>query len=176
MRNKLTLALSTLLALVAGYVLAVSTTKPVVETVRVPYSETQVIEASKDVSIFEAVNDYRVSNGKSVLQESELLNQSARVRAQEIATTGKWSHTRPDGSNYDTAASNWQGTLNSIGENLAKCSASNEQALIDWSKSDLHNKNMLGQLNSNRDWVYIGTATAWDAQRSCMIYVTHFGR
>lgn len=175
MKNKLTLAISTVLALVAGYVLAVSTTKPVVETVRVPYSETQVIEASKDVSIFEAVNDYRVSNGKSVLQESELLNQSARVRADEIASSGKWSHTRPDGTYFSTSVTAWQSTFSQVGENLAKCAASNERSVVDWSNSDTHNKNMLGQLNVS-DWTYIGTATAWDAQRNCMIYVTHFGR
>ena len=175
MRNKLTLALSTLLALVAGYVLAVSTTKPVVQTVQVPYTETQVIEASKDTSIFTGVNNYRVQSGKPELQVNESLNQSARVRAEEIASSGKWSHTRPDGTNFSTSVTAWQSTFAQVGENLAKCSASNEQAVIDWSKSDTHNKNMLGQLNVS-DWTYIGTATAWDAQRSCMIYVTHFGR
>ena len=163
------------LALTTGFV-AGAAVKPRERIVNVPYSEAQISDASTDTSIIEGVNSHRVSNSKPALSVDELLNKSAKIRADEIASSNKWSHDRPDGTYYSTSVESWQYRFRAVGENLAKCEISTNKALDDWKKSSEHNANMLGTLNKGGDWTKMGVATAWDIDQHCMIYVTHFGR
>lgn len=51
-----------------------------------------------------------------MLTQSTRLSQAAMVRAEEMASSGELSHTRPDGSRYDTVASLGSGQV--LGENI----------------------------------------------------------
>lgn len=53
--------------------------------------------------IVDLTNDLRREHGLSVLTENERLMEAAQVRAEEMAATTTYSHTRPDGRQYYTA-------------------------------------------------------------------------
>lgn len=64
-----------------------------------------------------AVNDLRKEQRiKPELQRSEDLAKAALVRAKEMANAGKLSHTRPNGSKYDTVVTLGKGAV--VGENI----------------------------------------------------------
>ena len=44
------------------------------------------------------INDYRASQGKSLLRLSATLTQSANDKAKDMTAKGYWSHNAPDGS------------------------------------------------------------------------------
>jgi len=62
---------------------------------------TQDIEALRQEMV-ERTNAVRVENGVGALPTDPLLMQAAQVRAEEMAATGLYSHTRPDGTNHYT--------------------------------------------------------------------------
>lgn len=85
---------------------------------------------------FDKVNEQRASAGLGALTWSNGLEQASAVRAVEASQ--KWSHDRPDGTEY------W--TVNSsivYGENLAKGYSSAEEAITAWMNSPSHKDNIL---------------------------------
>jgi len=144
-----------------------------------PYdSATSVVVANGDVcnrgcDVFGEVNEFRETYNLPALFEDKDLNRSAQIRADEIALSGVWSHTRPDGTDFSTSIKDQYDT---VGENLAECFTSMDAAMQGWIGSKLHNDNMLGILDDNTtDWLLMGTATAYSVSDQCTIYVTHFG-
>ena len=103
--------------------------------------------------IVDLTNDLRREHGLSVLTENERLMEAAQVRAEEMAATSTYSHTRPNGEKYYTVT-NCPYTAENIhriatryliqhGVGLA------EAAVDGWSNSEGHLKNMLNnQLSS----------------------------
>lgn len=133
-------------------------------------TQAEVSRFASDTSIMEGVNEYRKSQGLSPLELDNSLNQSAQIRADEIAATNTWSHARPDGQAPWTTIANWQSKYRSVGENLAKCQSSSKEAVEGWIKSQTHEENIVG------DWDVMGVAVAYDPSQKCVIYVNHFGR
>ncbi len=87
------------------------------------------------------VNEQRTAQGLGELYESELLNQAAQIRAQEIIT--KFDHIRPDGRASYTVLTDLNGSYGLIGENIAM-GFSTEKAVMDaWMNSEGHSKNIL---------------------------------
>lgn len=85
---------------------------------------------------FDQINAIRTANGLKAYTWSNGLEQAADVRAVEAVS--KWSHTRPDGSDY------W--TVNSAivyGENLAKGYFNAGSAVDGWMNSPTHKANIL---------------------------------
>lgn len=107
----------------------------------IPLAGTPEGDLSK--AIFKEINSYRKANGLTELVWSEELEDCSRVRAEEI--TQKWSHTRPDGSDWYTVNEDimW-------GENLAKGSGTGSDIVTAWKKSPSHNENLL-----NTDFRYV---------------------
>lgn len=163
--NKIIMVLAIIFSFTVGAIW-----QPRVTEIPVPYTEGQVGSATSEQSITQAVNDYRVSNNKSALEFDATLNKSATLRAEEIASSNKWSHTRPDGSYFSTSVEDWQYKYEQVGENLAKCYPNTSETLKAWELSPTHNTVMLSE------WTHIGVATEWDVDQNCMIYVTHFSR
>ncbi|MFY1067981.1 MucBP domain-containing protein [Enterococcus sp. AD013-P3] len=66
-------------------------------------SEPTIAEAEAKITqdLFNAINDYRVSNGCEVAVENSYAMQATATRAVEIFTV--YDHTRPDGSSWGTA-------------------------------------------------------------------------
>lgn len=130
------------------------------------------VSVATQPGFIDLINEYRAGEGLSALNRDENLDQSAQLRADEIADCGRkcYGHTRPTGAFFDTAITgNYAGT----GENLAQCFNYPNDAMIAWINSDTHNANMLGQLGYN--WTVVGVGTAWDNNNSCHIIAVHFG-
>ncbi len=85
---------------------------------------------------FDQINAQRVASGLGTLAWSNGLEQASAVRAVEASQ--KWSHDRPDGSEY------W--TVNSsivYGENLAKGYTDASGAFAGWMASPTHKDNIM---------------------------------
>lgn len=97
--------------------------------------------------IVDRTNTLRKENGVAALRVNDKLMQAAQVRAEEIAASGVYSHTRPDGRKYNTVTD-----CPYIGENI-HCIADwatqgktvSEVAVWSWNLSDGHQKNLLNQ-------------------------------
>lgn len=107
-----------------------------------------VLEAPKDkwkYEVLSLVNQERVRNGLEKLTWGDTCADAAEVRAEEIVTV--YSHTRPDGSSWDTACIEPSGGYNTYleGENLVVGSSavSPETAVAAWMNSEKHRENIL---------------------------------
>jgi uncharacterized protein YjdB len=112
-------------------------------------------------SILLQTNKYRMASGKKPLSMIHQLQTAARTRAREL--TVLFSHTRPDGTDPETAvieAGLYEGALENIGMGHANAAA----VVKAWSESPLHNASMLGGS------YHIGTGCAKsDTSRPCYV-------
>lgn len=97
--------------------------------------------------ILELVNDARMSNGCRPLALDDELLGCAKIRAEEISY--HYSHTRPDGSNFDTVMSNSSRYYR--GENIAAGYPTPQHVFDGWMESPGHRENIL-----NPNYTYIG--------------------
>ena len=102
------------------------------------------VDAMKQ-DIVERTNALRKENGIAALTTSDKLMQAAQVRADEMAASGAYSHTRPDGRKYTTVTD-----CKYVGENIQLIgewqipNISLPAAAVDgWQNSTAHLKNML---------------------------------
>lgn len=89
-------------------------------------------------AVLELVNEHRINARLEPLALSDDLNDSAALRAQEIAEV--FDHTRPDGSSFDTAIS---GSYRMIGENIQAGASSPEEVVDAWMNSEGHRENIM---------------------------------
>ena len=114
--------------------------------------------------IVDLTNDIRRENSLKALQTDDLLMQAAQVRADEIASSGVYSHTRPNGKPFYTvtdcpySAENIDCVMDLYLTQQNKGLA--ETAVYDWRISEGHLKNML---NSRISAVGVGIAKGTDA-------------
>lgn len=90
--------------------------------------------------VLELVNSERAQAGCRPLKFSDILQNGATVRAQEL--TQLFSHTRPDGSDCTTVVSQYLGKY-WLGENIAAGQTSPEEVVDSWMKSPGHRANIL---------------------------------
>lgn len=116
------------------------------------------VDAMKQ-DIIDRTNALRKENGIAALTTSDKLMQAAQVRADEMAASGAYSHTRPDGRKYTTVTD-----CKYVGENICQIpliylvqqnATLHERAVLLWSNSDGHRKNM-----TNADYGEIGVGLA----------------
>lgn len=129
----------------------VSITEVTQNTVPVETSATITMTITQDNSgrynsdmayaVLDLVNQQRAAAGLSNLLWDDGLASNADIRASEIVI--KWSHTRPDGSEWYTAGSQTQ-----CGENLAVGQTTAQQAVTDWMNSPAHAGNVLGNYSA----------------------------
>ena len=105
-----------------------------------------VLEVPQDkwkYEVLSLVNQERVRNGLDKLTWGETCADAAEVRAEEIVQV--YSHTRPDGSSWDTACVEPVGGNYLEGENLVVGSSavSPETAVAAWMNSEKHRENIL---------------------------------
>lgn len=120
---------------------------PVKSTTTTPMEhpvQTDVATAKQD--IIDRTNALRREKGVAALRVNDKLMQAAQVRADEMAATGAYSHTRPDGRKYYTVTDCRQ-----VGENIHQIpllylaqqkTALAETLVYSWSKSAGHMENM----------------------------------
>ena len=129
------------------------------------------ITADAQPSFLQQINDIRTARGLPAMTEDNSLDATALIKANDMAAKNYFDHNAPDGTPwYDFIQKNRPGSER-IGENLAECFTDNTSTIAAWVKSEGHFKNMIGP-----DWTKFGTATVWDADRSCYLTVNHFGR
>lgn len=99
------------------------------------------IYPAEALEMLEAVNRYREAAGVPALELSGSLSAAASVRAGEIAA--EFSHTRPDGSGWETALEETGAEYRSAGENIAYGYSTAEEAVREWMRSPSHKANIL---------------------------------
>lgn len=120
-------------------------------------------------TVLEGTNKLRADNGvKPALKQSKKLSEAAQVRAEEMASAGKLSHTRPDGSKYSTVCTVAKGLV--VGENIHcnKGYSLDETAKVaqkGWENSAPHRKQMLEPRYSH---IGLGFAQAKDGTWYCV--------
>ena len=97
---------------------------------------TAFAQNSLEAQALAKVNEIRIANGLSAVQHSASLETTSVVRANEI--TSKFSHTRPDGSDWYTVNADLQ-----YGENLAEGYSSADEVVNAWMASPTHRENIL---------------------------------
>lgn len=126
-------------------------------------SDTKNLDTVKQ-EIVDLTNDIRRENSLKALQTDDLLMQAAQVRADEIASSGVYSHTRPNGKPFYTvtdcpySVENIDCIMDLYLTQQNKGLA--ETAVYDWRISEGHLKNML---NSRVSAVGVGIAKGTDA-------------
>ena len=107
-------------------------------------AQTDVATAKQD--IIDRTNALRKENGVAVLRVNDKLMQAAQVRADEMAASGVYSHTRPDGRKSNTVTdSRYTGeNIHSISElYLEQQQKTLSEAVVNlWSNSKAHADNM----------------------------------
>ena len=107
-------------------------------------AQTDVAAAKQD--IIDRTNALRKENGVAVLRVNDRLMQAAQVRADEMAASGIYSHTRPDGRKSNTVTdSKYTGeNIHSISElYLEQQQKTLSEAVVNlWSNSKAHADNM----------------------------------
>ena len=116
-----------------------------------PASQPEVTTPADDVDdmkqdIVDRTNALRRANGVAVLRVNDKLMQAAQVRADEMAASGIYSHTRPDGRKSNTVTdSRYTGeNIHSISElYLEQQQKTLSEAVVNlWSNSKAHADNM----------------------------------
>lgn len=129
-----------------------------------PASQPEVMTPADDVDamkqdIVDRTNALRKENGVAVLRVNDRLMQAAQVRADEMAASGIYSHTRPNGRKSNTVTdSKYTGeNIHSISElYLEQQQKTLSEAVVNlWSNSKAHTDNMT---NSRYSEIGVGLA------------------
>ena len=90
--------------------------------------------------VIKYTNDERTKLGLAPLAENSVLMEAAQIRAAEIAV--KFSHTRPDGSDFSTVLEG-RYDYSTSGENIASGYANPQKVTEGWMNSKGHRENIL---------------------------------
>lgn len=99
-------------------------------------STTGFAQSNTEAEVIAKVNEIRVANGLNTLRYDASLEASAAVRANEL--TVRFSHTRPDGSDWYTVNPDLM-----YGENLADGYNTADAVVNAWMASPAHKANIL---------------------------------
>lgn len=102
-------------------------------TVGMAYADTYLDSYAS--AVVDEVNMERAKQGLGEVRVDARLTEAARVRAKEIVE--KFSHTRPDGSNWSTVSEV------AYGENIARGQKTVDKVMAAWMSSDGHRRNIL---------------------------------
>ena len=111
-------------------------------------SMTGFAQNNTEAEVIAKVNEIRVANGLNTLRYDASLEASAAVRANEL--TVRFSHTRPDGSDWYTANPDLM-----YGENLADGYNTADAVVNAWMASPEHKANIL-----KSDFTTVAVSTA----------------
>jgi uncharacterized protein YkwD len=122
-------------------------------------------------TLMRLINDERVANGLTELAHDAQLDAIAQARADEMASTGQFSHTRPNGEKFSSLYKVNGVWITQYGqENLARGYNSSSSAFSGWKQSESHYANIL-----NSRVTRIGAAVASDSDGK-LYYVTEFAQ
>ncbi len=101
--------------------------------------------------VVKLVNEERAKAGLSPLSVNSKAANAAQTRAREIEKS--FSHTRPDGSSFNTALTEAGVSFRGAGENIAYGQTTPQQVMEGWMKSSGHRANIL---NANYTSIGVG--------------------
>ena len=181
MKNKiLTIGILTLILINANIGWARNRSKPL-KTIRIyinpsniqnkinNYSSNTQINNNFQAEVVRLVNAERRKRGINAVSISNKLSSAASLRASEI--TQKFSHRRPDGRNFISAAESLGYTFSYIGENIAAGQKSPEDVMNIWMNSPGHRANIL-----NPEYTEIGVGLDYANNIYGLHWVQLFGR
>jgi uncharacterized protein YkwD len=137
---------------------------------------TQVLAYASEMSrgaLVNATNSARAANGMGGLTLDGQLNNSAQMKAEDMAAKNYWAHVSPDGTEpwyfFEQAGYSYV----KAGENLAYGFSSSQATVDGWMNSASHRANILGTYND----VGFGIVNVPDYQSSGQqtIVVAHYG-
>lgn len=139
-------------------------------------SHSSVLSYASEMSVgglLAGTNASRSANGLGALRNSAALNNSAQMKAQDMANKDYWAHVSPDGTQpwYFFQAAGYG--YSRAGENLAYGFMTSQSTIDGWLGSPTHRANMLG------DYVDVGfgivNAPNYQGSGNQTIVVAHYG-
>lgn len=124
---------------------APETNAPEEETPETNASETDTSESQQSyaMQVFDLVNKERAKEGLAALKYDEASAAAALVRAREAEIS--FSHTRPNGSSFNTALTESGASFRGAGENIAYGQRTPEEVVEGWMNSPGHRANILNK-------------------------------
>ena len=138
-----------------------------VYAVETPLAEAPMDEEAVRQEIIRLTNELREEKGLPALTQDEKLMEAAQVRADEMAATGVYAHTRPDGSSRSTVTDCPYTTENIHNISARRLSDSEKEkelaktAVDDWVASSIH---LTAMLDTKRSAIGVGVARAVDPE------------
>lgn len=99
--------------------------------------------SSEVKAVLDGTNKIRSENGAAALQLDENLTKAAMLRAVEMAYSGCFSHTRPDGRYFSFVLLDLGYSMIGCGENIAMGQTTAEKAVKSWQNSKGHYENII---------------------------------
>lgn len=127
--------------------------------------------SNTEVPLITEINDIRAAKGVGALTADPTLDQTAKIKAEDMAAKNYFEHNAPDGTPWsDFIYKNRPGS-DGFAENIAQCYPTNHDTIIGWVNSPSHLENILNPM-----WTKYGTATVYDDDRHCYVTVNHFSK
>ena len=98
---------------------------------------------NEELMFLALINDYRAQNGLPALSLNLTLGEAADFHSQDMATSGYFEHTAPNGTTFDQNILNFGYSGETMGENIAAGMESAAEVLAVWQSSPEHNAGML---------------------------------
>lgn len=117
------------------------------------------------------INEIRAKNDVAPLRDDTGLDNTAKLKAEDMSAKNYWAHDTPDGVPFYVLLLKERPGLKFYGENLVECYQTTQQAIDSWVGSPGHFANMI-----NPRYNIMGAYTAWDNDKKCFITVNHFGQ
>lgn len=169
-RNKLTSAilLAWFMAFIVSIIVltAASVTAPAAASTQVPITS----PTAANTFYLEKVNALRAQNGLAPVRLLIELNESSNDKASVMAANHYWGHYDPDGKAFSDYIWKRVPPATLVGENLARCYPTRNQAYAALDASPTHHEIMVGNFN------FMGVSEAYDSSLGCTITVMHFAR
>ena len=129
------------------------------------------VSSDTQVPFITEINDIRAAKGVGALTADPTLDQTAKIKAEDMAAKNYFEHNAPDGTPWSDFIYKNRAGSDGFAENIAQCYPTNHDTIIGWVNSPSHLENIL-----NPQWTKYGTATVYDDDRHCFVTVNHFAR
>lgn len=123
--------------------------------------------------LIEETNENRTNNKENILKENALLSQAARMKAEDMAQKGYFSHISPEGIDPWFWIKQVGYSYEYAGENLAMDFSDSQDVIDAWMESPLHRENILGE---NFTEIGIGVAKGVYEGKETIFIVQLFGK
>lgn len=115
------------------------------------------------------INAERVKAGVPPLVIDPVLNNTAKIKADDMVAKNYFNHDLPDGSKWETIPRSNGKPDQALGENLAECYRNTEKTVESWITSPSHYHVMI-----NPEYKNYGSFAVLNPTNNCVVVVNHF--